>query len=67
MPPGDYRISPVTTVAENASGLIFSPVHMDVTVTKPVLDAIFTQVLDLNMTFEWMSMLVSCYVYFPVI
>ncbi|XP_024394078.1 uncharacterized protein [Physcomitrium patens] len=43
VPPGDYRLSPVTTAAENASGLIFSPMHMDLTVTKPVLDAVFTQ------------------------
>lgn len=67
VPPGDYRISPVTTVAENAAGLMFTPAHMDVTVTKPILDAIFTQVFVLNMTFEWMSMLISCYgLSFPV-
>jgi hypothetical protein len=35
----------LTTTAESAAGLIFSPPHMDITLTGPFLDASFKQVL----------------------
>lgn len=43
--PGEYRISPVTTTAEGDSGLQFSPSHIDVTVTGPMLGIEFIQAL----------------------
>lgn len=45
VPPGEYRVTPLTTTAESAAGLIFSPPHMDITLTGPFLDASFKQVL----------------------
>jgi hypothetical protein len=35
----------LTTTAESAAGLIFSPPHMDITLAGPFLDASFKQVL----------------------
>ncbi|GLJ20863.1 hypothetical protein SUGI_0380570 [Cryptomeria japonica] len=45
VPPGDYRVSPHTTSLENASGLLFSPPHVDVTMNGPFLGIEFTQAL----------------------
>jgi hypothetical protein len=43
VPPGEYRVTPLTTTAESAAGLIFSPPHMDITLAGPFLDASFKQ------------------------
>ncbi|KAJ7534510.1 hypothetical protein O6H91_13G097300 [Diphasiastrum complanatum] len=43
VPPGEYRLSPLTTSVESQSGLIFSPSHLDITVTEPLLDILFSQ------------------------
>ncbi|KAL3685286.1 hypothetical protein R1sor_003308 [Riccia sorocarpa] len=43
VPPGEYRLSPLTTPAENAAGLIFSPPYLDISVYAPVIDAVFVQ------------------------
>lgn len=43
VPPGEYRLSPITSQAESLSGLVFSPPHIDVLVTGPVLDVVLTQ------------------------
>ncbi|KAL3685292.1 hypothetical protein R1sor_003314 [Riccia sorocarpa] len=45
VPPGEYRLSPLTTPAENAAGLIFSPPYLDISVYAPVIDAVFVQEL----------------------
>ncbi len=45
VPPGEYRVTPLTTTVESAAGLIFSPPHMDITLAGPFLDASFKQVL----------------------
>lgn len=43
VPPGEYRLSPITSPAERLSGLVFSPEYIDVLVSKPIFDVILTQ------------------------
>ncbi|MCO5553061.1 hypothetical protein L7F22_006582 [Adiantum nelumboides] len=43
VPPGEYRLTPVTSQAERSSGLVFSPEFLDVLVSKPTFDLLLTQ------------------------
>ncbi|KAI5060680.1 hypothetical protein GOP47_0025100 [Adiantum capillus-veneris] len=43
VPPGEYRLTPITSQAERSSGLVFSPEYLDVLVTKPTFDVVLTQ------------------------
>ncbi|KAH7444467.1 hypothetical protein KP509_02G079100 [Ceratopteris richardii] len=43
VPPGEYRLTPITSQAERASGLVFAPEYLDVFVTKPTFDIALTQ------------------------
>ncbi|XP_002975824.2 nodal modulator 1 [Selaginella moellendorffii] len=43
VPPGEYRLSPIATAAEQKTGLLFSPQHLDVVVAAPVVDIVFLQ------------------------
>eukprot|EP00250_Pteridium_aquilinum_P020313 c24781_g1_i1 orf=109-3804(+) len=43
VPPGEYRLSPITSPAERLSGLVFSPEFIDVLVSKPIFDIVLTQ------------------------
>lgn len=43
VPPGEYRLSPITNAAERLSGLVFSPEYVDVHVLKPIFDVFLTQ------------------------
>ncbi|KAJ8623402.1 hypothetical protein MRB53_031931 [Persea americana] len=45
VPPGDYRLSALAATKESASGLMFLPPYVDVTVNSPLLNVEFSQAL----------------------